>query len=158
LNKESDDKFVFAFVFALVLSWLFAGLMKSSGFDQTDNIAWYLVSGIRWLLTFAVIILAGIMFIPKWLEGNQSKVQRKQEAYENAINAEVQRRLRAIRDEEWREKDRLRKIEEAKQEEERKRKQLEAQWRKEYVEKLEEEFKATRTATDATQNAFNDFV
>ena len=158
MDKGSNDKFVFAFAGTLLTFWLFVGLMKSNGFDQSDNVAWYLISGIRWLLTFGAVVLSAFALIPKWLEANEKEDQRRQDAYENAINAEVEKRLRVIRQEEWREKEKTRKIEEAKREEERKRKELEDKWRKEYVEKLEQEFRATRTATDATQNAFNEFA
>lgn len=88
----------------------------------------------------------------------EEREKRRRETFEQHVNAEVEKRLRIIREEEWKKNEAERRLKQQKEEEERKRKELELKWRKEYEQKLKEEFRLTQTVTDVTDKAFGDFV
>jgi hypothetical protein len=158
LKKESEFAIAIPFTGALLLFWVFALLMSSSGGDNPSNTGWTLVSGIRWILTAAGFGYIAYRGATALLVASEKETQRRKEAYEQAVNNEVERRLQAIRQKEWEREESKRKLKAQKEEEERIKREKERVWREEFERKLAEEFRPNQTMSSGTEKALEEFI
>lgn len=158
MNKESEERFVPTLLISFGVSWLLVWVMTANGHAHWDNMAFSLISIIRWILTAAVVVWLLFTYVPAYFEASEAEEKRRKDEREQNIEREVTRRVRAIRQEEWKAQEAERQREKLRKEEEDRRKTLEDQWRKEHEEKLKLEIRQARTASEASEQAFNDFI